>query len=63
LSGAGDLTKITNQQVLKELEVRLLKLQKEQADLTQKLAAKQQELIKQRMKLHEAQIKLGMPRT
>lgn len=62
-SGAGDLTKITNQRVLKELEVRLLKLQKEQADLTQKLASKQQELIKQRMKLHEAQLKLGMPRT
>lgn len=63
ISGAGDLTRITNQQVLKELEVRLLKLQKEQADLTQKLASKQQELIKQRMKLHEAQLKLGMPRT
>lgn len=63
ISGAGDLTKITNQQVLKELEIRLLKLQKEQADLTQKLALKQQELIKQRMKLHESQIKLGMPRT
>jgi hypothetical protein len=63
ISGAGDLTRITNQQVLKELEVRLLKLQKEQADLTQKLASKQQELIKQRMKLHDAQLKLGMPRT
>jgi DNA repair exonuclease SbcCD ATPase subunit len=61
-AGIGDLTRTTNQQVLKELEVRLLKLQKEQADLTQKLASKQQELIKQRMKLHEAQLKLGMPR-
>jgi len=61
-SGAGYLTQTTDQQVLKELEIRLLKLQKEQADLTQKLASKQQELIKQRMKLHQAQLKLGMPR-
>ncbi|MBK7141827.1 MAG: hypothetical protein IPH75_07090 [bacterium] len=61
-AGAGDLTLTTSQQVLRELEVRLLKLQQQRAESTQKLASKQKDIISRRMKLHEAQLKLGMPR-
>lgn len=61
-TGAGDLTLGTTQQVLRELEIKLLKLQKEQAEATQKVASRQKEIIGRRMKLHEAQLKLGMPR-
>ncbi len=61
-AGASDLTRTTAQQVLRELEVRLLKLQNEQAAATQKVASKQKDIVARRMKLHEAQLKLGMPR-
>ncbi len=61
-AGAGDLTLTTAQQVLRELEVRVLKLQQQQAEATQKVASKQKDIISRRMKLHEAQLKLGMPR-
>jgi hypothetical protein len=61
-NGAGDLALTTARQVLSELEVRLLKLQQEQAGATQKLASKQRDVINQRMKLHQAKLKLGIPR-
>ncbi|MGB5107294.1 MAG: hypothetical protein WBP42_11345 [Candidatus Zixiibacteriota bacterium] len=61
-TGANELSLATFQQVLGELEVRLLKLQQDQADATQKLASKQKDIVDQRMKLHKAQLKLGMPR-
>lgn len=61
-TGAGDLTLGTTQQVLRELEIKLLKLQKDQAEATQKVASRQKEIIARRMKLHEAQLKLGVPR-
>jgi chromosome segregation ATPase len=61
-SGAGDLTLSTTQQVLRELEIRVLKLQQQQAEATQKVASRQKEIIARRMKLHEAQLKLGVPR-
>ncbi len=61
-SGVDNLTLTTAQQVLRELEVRLLKLQQDQASQTQKLASKQKDIISRRMKLHEAQLKMGMPR-
>ena len=60
--GVSTLTQSTVQQVLSELEVRLLKLQQDRASATQKLASKQKDIITRRMKLHEAQLKLGMPR-
>lgn len=56
----GDLTQNTSYQVISELEVNLLKLQQELASLNQKVASKQKDVVKQRMKLHEAQFKLGM---
>ena len=59
---ASALTLSTNQQVLRELELNLLKLQEEHASATQKLASKQKDVVSRRMKLHEAQIKMGMPR-
>ena len=62
IAGADNLTLTTAQQVLRELEVRLLKLQQEQASATQKLASKQKDVVTRRTKLHEAQLKLGMPR-
>lgn len=61
-AGVSDLTQTTAHQVLRELEVRLLKLQQEQASATQKLASKQNDVVTRRIKLHEAQLKLGMPR-
>ena len=61
-ASANELTLATAQQVLGELEVRLLKLQQDQAGATQKLASKQRDIVDQRMKLHKAQLKLGMPR-
>ncbi len=61
-AGTGDLTLTTAQQVLRELEIRVLKLQQQQAEATQKVASKQKDIISRRMKLHEAQLKLGMPR-
>jgi len=59
---AGDLTQTTDQQFLRELEVRLLKLQQEQASATQKVASKQENVIGRRMKLHEAQLRLDLSR-
>jgi hypothetical protein len=61
-SGGGDLTLNTAQQILGDLEVRLLQLQKERASATEKLASKQKDIVSRRMKLHDAQVKLGMPR-
>ena len=61
-SSANELTLATAQSVLGELEVRLLKLQQDQEGATQKLASKQRDIVDQRMKLHKAQLKLGMPR-
>lgn len=58
---AGDLSRSTAQRVLRELEVQLLKLQEDQAKATEKVASKQKDIVKRRMKLHEAQIKLGTP--
>ncbi|MCM2271169.1 MAG: hypothetical protein NDJ18_01255 [candidate division Zixibacteria bacterium] len=58
----GDLALSTHQQVLRELEVRVLKSQKDQAEATQKVASKQKDIITRRTKLHEAQLKMGMPR-
>lgn len=57
----GDLSRSTAQRVLRELEVQLLKLQENQAKATEKVALKQKDIVKRRMKLHEAQIKLGTP--
>lgn len=59
---AGGLALSTHQQVLRELEVRALKLQKDQAEATQKVASKQKDIITRRTKLHEAQLKMGLPR-
>ncbi len=61
-TSTGDLTLTTAQQVLQNLEVRLLELQRKRADATQKLASKQKDIVTRRMKLHDAQAKLGMPR-
>jgi nucleotide-binding universal stress UspA family protein len=61
-TGMGDLTQSTAEQVLRELEVSLLKLQQDQAGATQKLASKQNDVVTRRMELHEAQLKFGMPR-
>lgn len=61
-NGGGDLARTTSQQVLRELEIRLLKMQQDQASITQKLASKQKDVVNQRMRLHQAQLKLGIPR-
>ena len=58
----GGLTQNTAQQVLGELEVQLLKLQNDLASATEKLASKQKDVVSRRMKLHDAQLKLGMSR-
>jgi hypothetical protein len=60
ISNQSDLTHNTANQVISELEVSLLKLQKELASSMEKLASKQNDVVKQRMKLHKAQLKLGM---
>ena len=62
ISGAGDLTLSSAQQVLRDIEVRLLQLQKERASATEQLASKQKDIVNRRMKLHDAKVKLGMPR-
>jgi len=62
ISGVGDLTLSSTQQVLRDLEVRLLQLQKERASASEKLASKQKDIVNRRMKLHNAQLKFGMPR-
>lgn len=56
----NNLKQNTAHQVIGELEVSLLKLQQELAESTQKVAVKQKGVISQRMKLHEAQLELGM---
>jgi hypothetical protein len=62
-SSAGDeLSQKTAQQVIGELEVRLLKIQQDQAAAAQKVAAKQKDVVSRRMRLHQAQLKLGMPK-
>jgi hypothetical protein len=58
--GAGDLTQNTAHQVVDELEVSLLKLQEKLANTTKDVASKQKDVVKRRMKLHEAQLKLGI---
>jgi len=58
--GAGVLTQNTSSQVLDELEVSLLKMQEKLADKSQDVASKQKDVVKRRMKLHEAQLKLGI---
>lgn len=58
--GAGALTQNTSSQVLDELEVSLLKMQEKLADKSQDVASKQKDVVKRRMKLHEAQLKLGI---
>lgn len=60
IAQSGDLTRNTASQVLGELEVDLLKLQKKLASATQNVASKQKKVVEQRMKLHEAQTKLGL---
>ena len=61
-AGASPLSQTAAQQVLGEIEVKLLKLQQEQAGVTQKLASRQKDIVARRIKLHDAQVKLGMPR-
>lgn len=56
----NDLTQNTAGQVIGELEVSLLKLQEELASATQKVASKQKDVVKERMRLHKAQVKLGI---
>jgi len=58
--GGGNLTKNTESQVIGELEMSLLGLQKDLASATQEVASKQKDVVNRRMKLHEAQLKLGM---
>jgi hypothetical protein len=59
-SSGGNLTKNTEGQVIGELEMSLLKLQKDLASATQEVASKLKDVINRRMKLHEAQLKLGV---
>jgi hypothetical protein len=61
-SGGTELTLTTARNVLGELETRLLKLQQDQAGATQRLASKQKDIVNRRIKLHESQAKLGIPR-
>jgi len=56
----GELARNTASQVLGELEVDLLKLQEDLAGATQKVASKEKKVVEQRIKLHEAQGKLGL---
>lgn len=60
IASTGDLNRNTASQVLKELEVDLLELQKELASATQNVASKQKKVVEQRMKLHEAQTDIGL---
>jgi hypothetical protein len=60
IASTGDLARNTANQVLRELEVDLLKLQKDLASATQNVASKQKKVVEQRMKLHEAQTDLGL---
>lgn len=60
LGNQSNLTYNTASQVISELEVSLLKLQKEMASSMEKLASKQKDVVNQRMKLHKAQFELGM---
>ena len=61
-AGLGELALTSTQQVLRDIEQRLLQLQQKRASATEKLASKQKDIVTRRIKLHEAQIKLGMPR-
>ena len=63
LDNADDLTQNTAHQVLRGLEINLLNLQRDLANAMQKVASKQKDVVGRRMKLHEAQLKLGMSRT
>ncbi|MCB2229845.1 hypothetical protein KQH82_03950 [bacterium] len=56
----GDLTRNTDHQVITELEEKLLKLQKDAAESMRNVASEQKDVVSRRMKLHEAQTKLGM---
>jgi vacuolar-type H+-ATPase subunit I/STV1 len=60
IASTGDLARNTAAQVLRELEVNLLELQKDLASATQNVASKQKKVVEQRMKLHEAQSELGL---
>lgn len=60
IAGTGDLSRNTASQVLNELEVDFLELQKDLASATQNVASKQKKVVEQRMKLHEAQADLGL---
>jgi len=62
VAGLGNLSLSSNQQVLGELEARLLKLQKQQAEAAQNVASKWKDIVSRRTELHEAQLKMGMPR-
>ncbi len=59
LGNADGLTQNTAYQVLRGLEVNLLKLQQDLANTMQKVASKQKDVVNRRMKLHEAQLKFG----
>ena len=60
MGNQSDLTHNTANQVISELEVSLLKLQEESANLMERLASKQKDVVNRRIKLHKAQLKLGM---
>ncbi|MFZ1683836.1 MAG: hypothetical protein WAU88_06850 [Candidatus Zixiibacteriota bacterium] len=62
VNGATELNLTTARTVLGELESRLLKLQQDQASATQRLASKQKDIVNRRIKLHDSQVKLGVPR-
>lgn len=61
-AGVEPLTLTAAGQVIRELEVNYLKVDEQRAGLAQKLAAKERDIASRRLKLHEAQLKLGSPR-
>ncbi|MCB2229861.1 hypothetical protein KQH82_04030 [bacterium] len=60
IASTGNLARNTASQVLKELEVDLLNLQKDLASATQNVASKEKKVVEERMKLHEAQTDIGL---
>jgi len=60
IASTGNLARNTASQVLSELEVDLLELQRNLASATETVASKQKKVVEQRMKLHKAQVKLGL---
>ncbi len=62
-AGVEPLTLTAAGQVIRELEVNYLKIDEQKASLAQKLAAKEKDIASRRLKLHEAQLRLGTPRT